>query len=666
MKKTNILITLLFFLFIVIGVCNAEITPCTPNCAGKQCGDDGCGGICGDCPASSIHFICDNGQCISCPSGVCSAGENCPEDATGCPSSYDTKCYEPTCINGCGKSTVIRGETDEACFGSSGCVGHSCKCDGAPEPYAKCVALLIDSIQFCRGIEFSDSEDFTKPIHCIEPVSEFTTTDTAAYIIIKMSLLAKDDEAAYTVSDPSGVIIDEESRIIPQDMGVWYDYREIMIADQGLQPGTYSFKVYANGDEIGSSSFVIVEDVSGMCEPQGFYCCPSPKICISAQDGICSSGACCKDETKCVTYSPYGDYFSRREITNCEEETDIGGGNLKGCQRVVKLYEYNIHGMISPSQTGVIYYRGVDVDCSDKTDVTIAYYEEETKTWIEKVTHVEKAATGDSYKATALLDYLGYVALIRTDECVPMLCTYGGYRTKPIGGYVNFGETITFELCGITSGCEATKNGVCNQKCIDGIDLDCKECTSAKGDCCLISYDGVCDLDCGPDVDPDCCIKPNKLCCPGSIEISGYSGCDKNCDTSDGYCSGCTPAGGDCCKADSDGVCDPDCPKLSNGVGYLDIDCCISNGISATNNQGDCCNAEQDGVCDCDCIAGLDVDCVISKDCCGNNLCSAKEGPGSCSIDCSYGDGICSPGEDCSNSPHDCGECPPPSDGGGS
>jgi len=38
--------------------------PCTPKCAGKECGDNGCGGLCGTCQAGKS---CQNGLCVACP-----------------------------------------------------------------------------------------------------------------------------------------------------------------------------------------------------------------------------------------------------------------------------------------------------------------------------------------------------------------------------------------------------------------------------------------------------------------------------------------------------------------------------------------------------------------------------------------------------------------------
>lgn len=36
---------------------------CVPDCTGKECGDDGCGGICGTC---EVNCTCESGQCLGC------------------------------------------------------------------------------------------------------------------------------------------------------------------------------------------------------------------------------------------------------------------------------------------------------------------------------------------------------------------------------------------------------------------------------------------------------------------------------------------------------------------------------------------------------------------------------------------------------------------------
>ena len=42
----------------------SALVDCTPNCDGKDCGDDGCGGSCGDC---DVAFKCSEGQCAPLP-----------------------------------------------------------------------------------------------------------------------------------------------------------------------------------------------------------------------------------------------------------------------------------------------------------------------------------------------------------------------------------------------------------------------------------------------------------------------------------------------------------------------------------------------------------------------------------------------------------------------
>src|SRR5262245_59420620 len=63
---------------------------CTPNCTGKICGDDGCGGTCGTCPGA--QDVCQNGHCICVPQ--CAPANAC--GANGCNGSCGT-CAGQTC-----------------------------------------------------------------------------------------------------------------------------------------------------------------------------------------------------------------------------------------------------------------------------------------------------------------------------------------------------------------------------------------------------------------------------------------------------------------------------------------------------------------------------------------------------------------------------------------
>ena len=63
---------------------------CTPDCNGKTCGDDGCGGTCGTCPGT--QDVCQNGHCICVPQ--CAPANAC--GANGCNGSCGT-CAGPTC-----------------------------------------------------------------------------------------------------------------------------------------------------------------------------------------------------------------------------------------------------------------------------------------------------------------------------------------------------------------------------------------------------------------------------------------------------------------------------------------------------------------------------------------------------------------------------------------
>ena len=92
-------------------VCNAA-PPCQPNCSGAQCGDDGCGGTCGDCAEGQD---CTGGQCVTPCQDECADGDKgcdsntpwlCSKAKTGCFAKLAGEACEGTCEEGSCKSTT--------------------------------------------------------------------------------------------------------------------------------------------------------------------------------------------------------------------------------------------------------------------------------------------------------------------------------------------------------------------------------------------------------------------------------------------------------------------------------------------------------------------------------------------------------------------------------
>jgi hypothetical protein len=116
------------------------LNDCTPNCSTKECGDDGCGGSCGECESSES---CENGECKQ-PSWTCTAEfigyvyddgtQECRQDsATGCssPFEYDTleECENAYGLNQCSPDCNGKECGDDGCGGSCGSCGAGYICE---------------------------------------------------------------------------------------------------------------------------------------------------------------------------------------------------------------------------------------------------------------------------------------------------------------------------------------------------------------------------------------------------------------------------------------------------------------------------------------------------------------------------------------------------------
>ena len=104
---------------------NPANPPCTPQCAERQCGDDGCGGSCGDCEEG---LICDaeSGTCYECQPDC--EGRDCGDDGCGgscgeCGDGWSCNEFVHKCVGGCTADC-----TGKTC-GSDGCSGSCGDCD---------------------------------------------------------------------------------------------------------------------------------------------------------------------------------------------------------------------------------------------------------------------------------------------------------------------------------------------------------------------------------------------------------------------------------------------------------------------------------------------------------------------------------------------------------
>lgn len=117
--------------------CDAERRACVPECVrqcnGRNCGDDGCGGVCGDCAAAQA---CEAGVCVDvcqpdCTGRVC-GGDGCGGRCGEC--AADARCTDGRCEAICQPDCTGRVCGDDGCGGTCGVCDEDARCtDGRCE-----------------------------------------------------------------------------------------------------------------------------------------------------------------------------------------------------------------------------------------------------------------------------------------------------------------------------------------------------------------------------------------------------------------------------------------------------------------------------------------------------------------------------------------------------
>lgn len=134
------------------GRCNDDGTcvACEPQCSGKECGDDGCGGFCGSCLASGKP-VCTDGRCAACVPQC--DGRTCGAD--GCGGTCGSCRVGETCADG----TCSPPHPTASCAGHCGEVTESgCSCGGDCAARGNCCVdyVLCGCQPTCTGKQCGD------------------------------------------------------------------------------------------------------------------------------------------------------------------------------------------------------------------------------------------------------------------------------------------------------------------------------------------------------------------------------------------------------------------------------------------------------------------------------------------------------------------------------
>ncbi len=137
---------------------------CVPDCAGLECGGDGCGGLCGDC---DWNEICSAGTCACQPQcsglecgddtcggvcGHCDWNERCASGTCVCePQCSGRECGDDSCGGVCGDCSSSQRCDGSACICQPDCEGLACGDDGCGGSCGACARGETCEANTCRG-----------------------------------------------------------------------------------------------------------------------------------------------------------------------------------------------------------------------------------------------------------------------------------------------------------------------------------------------------------------------------------------------------------------------------------------------------------------------------------------------------------------------------------
>lgn len=142
------------------GECQENGMCCVPQCAGKQCGDDGCGGSCGSC---GTNEVCDAGLCgcvphsVLCGDTCCDKGSVCFESSCCQPVCDGLECGD----DGCGSVCGLCGGLEQCVFGICECDWQTLPLDG--QFYRTTFLEFVDGSEPTVGFDVDEDSETCSP-----------------------------------------------------------------------------------------------------------------------------------------------------------------------------------------------------------------------------------------------------------------------------------------------------------------------------------------------------------------------------------------------------------------------------------------------------------------------------------------------------------------------
>ena len=590
---------------------------CDPKevCAGLDCGDDGCGGSCGDCPAehSCLEGICvpdclpecedkecgDDGCEGSC--GECAAGDKCLEDegAATCEADCQQLCGGKQCGSAGEEEECACGECDDG----HACTDDSCTLGG--------VCLFVFNSAACDDGNPCTGDDSCSLGNCagkVLPAEELAALDC---------ICAADDDCE---AIENGNVCD----------GTLYCHKA------GEAEGVC---------QVDPSTILACDDsnpcTTDSCDPQT-GCVFQPDNENDCSDGdacngleTCNNGAClagapavCDDENPCTDDAcvpAFGCTYEVDDLNDCSDLNVCNGPEVcqgGGCQAGMPLVcddNDKCTADTCAKLTGCLHAPAAGI-CEDNLDCT------------------KDTCSGDTCFNTLQPYYclIGGVCVPSGADNPEELCEKCAANLDP-DDWTYLGDGMPCapgKVCFQGGCCDAAGNCADNECGDDGCGGSCGGCpldwSCQSGTCVAVPCDPQCfGKDCGPDgCDGNCGMcQENHFC-----SMQGLCICLPQCGGKECGDNGCNGFCGVCPKDFScqsgiceEGPCVPQCEGKTCG----------------TDGCGDVC-----GSCQQNEICTTDGECICIPDCdnkkCGPNGCGGS--CGSCQQGWSCQNGVCSDG----------------------